>query len=149
MPLGVPASKEPQRRGIPLRWAHLRGWLRVLGPGTARCCAGRRGRPAPAALRRERGRPAPAELLPVTALLNHYYLSGHKMRNLSGTLEQKQRVFPKWEALMRLAATRCFMGVVWRRRRMFHLAWELPNFVSCSFVSPPHPASSPSSVFGA
>lgn len=40
---------------------------------------------------------------------------------------------------MRLAVTHCFMGVVWRRRMLFHLAWELPNFVSSSFVFPLEP----------
>lgn len=30
--------------------------------------------------------------------------------------------------------THCFMGAVWRRRMPFHLAWELPNFVSSTFV---------------
>lgn len=35
---------------------------------------------------------------------------------------------------MSQAMAHCFMGAVWRRRRLFHLAWELPNFVSSSFV---------------
>lgn len=57
-------------------------------------CVGRRGRPVPAKpCRQAPGPRSQAELLPVKVPLNHYYLSGHKMRNLSGNLEQKQCIF--------------------------------------------------------
>lgn len=79
---GASAPRGAGARGAPQALGLGAGAVVLCGQEGASCARG-------AALG---ARLAPAELLPVKVLLNHYYLSGHKMRNLSGNLEQKQRV---------------------------------------------------------